>query len=85
MQEYAGNYPSQVSVVSFGFKQQRFEQHHRAALRFPMANFRFSGVDPESDKFDMDAAKKGVSSLQEGMRPTPGSSGTEWIWGPRME
>jgi hypothetical protein len=31
VQEYAGNYPSQVSVVSFGSKQQRFEL--RNALR----------------------------------------------------
>ena len=32
-----GSYPWRVTVVSFGFKKQRFAELHRAALRFPNA------------------------------------------------
>lgn len=38
MQEFTGHYPREITVVSFGFKQDRFEAHHRAALRFPQVN-----------------------------------------------
>jgi hypothetical protein len=34
-QEFTGHYPGEITVVSFGFKQERFESYHRAALRFP--------------------------------------------------
>ena len=44
--EAAGHYPEQISVVSFGFKQRRFVELHRAALRFPRDRFVYVGIDP---------------------------------------
>ncbi len=43
--ELTGSYPATVTVVSFSFKRQRFEQLHRAAIRFPVSAFRFVGED----------------------------------------
>lgn len=37
-QEFTGHYPRDITVVSFGFKQDRYESYHRAALRFPKAS-----------------------------------------------
>ena len=54
-------------MVSFSFKQARFEQFHRAAIRFPQARFRYAGVDPPlGGKFDHQQAQEGVSSSGEG-------------------
>lgn len=44
--QLAGSYPRKVQVVSFGFKQARFEMRHRRAIRFPRDRFQFFGVDP---------------------------------------
>lgn len=44
--ELSGSYPERLTVVSFGFKRWRFEELHRAALRFPRSRFSFSGIDP---------------------------------------
>lgn len=41
-----GAYPDRITVVSFGFKQRRFAELHRAALRFPQSRFHFVGLDP---------------------------------------
>jgi hypothetical protein len=39
----------------------RFENYHRAALRFPSRSFHYIGIDPPLDsKFDLDRAKAGV-------------------------
>ena len=43
-------YPQLISVVGFSFKQRRFTELHRAALRFPSARFRYIGVDPLSNE-----------------------------------
>lgn len=44
--QLAGTYPAKVTVVSFAFKEARFAQMHRAALRWPERSFAFAGVDP---------------------------------------
>lgn len=44
--ELSGSYPERVTVVSFGFKRWRFEELHRAAVRFPRTRFAFEGIDP---------------------------------------
>lgn len=41
-------YPRHVSVVSWGFKRERFE-YHRAVLRLPAARFRFVGPNDPPD------------------------------------
>lgn len=33
--EYTGNYPRNITVVSFEFKRKRFIEFHRYALKFP--------------------------------------------------
>ena len=51
--EAAGRYPSRVTVVSFGFKQHRFVELHRAALRLPRSRFAFIGIDPPHVSLDV--------------------------------
>lgn len=55
--ELSSNYPRRVSVVSFDFKQKRFEELHAGTLK--LADFRYVPMDPQSDKFDEEAALKG--------------------------
>jgi hypothetical protein len=42
--ELTGHYPVKMTAVSYTLKQQRFEQVHRAAVRFPAAAFHFIGT-----------------------------------------
>ena len=42
--EVTGRYPARVAVVSYDFKRDRFEQHHRRAARFPAGAFRYVGT-----------------------------------------
>jgi hypothetical protein len=44
--EFTGAYPKRVTVVGFDFKRARFTDVHRAAIRFPLASFSYSGIDP---------------------------------------
>lgn len=44
--EYTGKYPEKITVVGLDLKKERFENVHRAALRFPAAKFRYVGIDP---------------------------------------
>lgn len=54
-QQIAGDYPRTVTVVSWAFKQARFELH-RAAIRFPAIRFRFDGFN---DPLDLATAWQG--------------------------
>jgi hypothetical protein len=45
--EVTGHYPARVTVVSLPPKRARFEDVHRAAVRYPAAQFEFVGVGPE--------------------------------------
>lgn len=42
--ELTGHYPAQMTAVSYLLKQQRFEQLHRAAVKFPASHFHFIGT-----------------------------------------
>jgi len=42
--EVTGRYPKRVTVVSYTLKERRFNEVHRAALRFPAARFAFVGT-----------------------------------------
>ena len=58
--EVTGNYPSHIKVISFEFKKGRFIDYHRAALRYPIQQFQYIGVDPDSNsRFDLLKAAKG--------------------------
>ncbi len=46
--ECTGRYPQSVTVISWGFKDQRFDLH-REAIRFPKSRFRFEGVNQPQD------------------------------------
>lgn len=58
--EVTGDYPERITVVSFTFKQRRFETLHAPALRWPPDKFRYIGVDPPpSTGFDLERSTKG--------------------------
>jgi len=59
--EVTGRYPQKITAVSYSFKQRRFSEVHRAALRFPKEDFSFLGVVPQSTKFDLQKATEGES------------------------
>lgn len=42
--ELTGTYPHNITVVSYDFKEERFSQLHRSALRFPENRFSFHGT-----------------------------------------
>jgi len=42
--ELTGHYPSNITAVSYTLKQRRFEDVHRAAVRFPHEHFYFIGT-----------------------------------------
>ncbi len=55
-----GSYPTKITVVSFTFKQRRFETLHTPALQWPSDRFHYIGVDPPaSTGFDLDQAALG--------------------------
>lgn len=45
--QVVGRYPHTIKVISFGFKEVRFVDIHRKALRFPRHRFEFYGIDPD--------------------------------------
>ena len=66
--EVTGRYPSKITVVSFTFKQKRFETMHAPALGWPASRFQYIGVDPPSSTgFDLQESTKG--ELENAARP----------------
>lgn len=58
--EVTGSYPTKITVISFTFKQTRFQTLHAPALRWPAQQFKYIGVDPPaSTGFDLDFATQG--------------------------
>jgi hypothetical protein len=58
--QITGSYPRKITVVSFSFKQARFEDYHAHALHWPAELFSYVGVDPpESTGFDLALAADG--------------------------
>lgn len=52
--EMTGHYPEKITLISFSFKRDRFENFHRKALRFPQERFSLIGIDPPEDAgFDL--------------------------------
>ena len=43
--ELTGHYPNKIIVVGFEFKRHRFEQMHRAAIKYPSDHFEYVGID----------------------------------------
>lgn len=66
--EITGRYPDKITMVSFTFKQRRFEEMHSHALRWPIDRFAYLGVDPPpSTGFDLQESQKG--ELENAARP----------------
>jgi hypothetical protein len=43
--QLTGSYPKKITVIGFEFKRQRFVELHRAALKFPLKEFRYIGMN----------------------------------------
>ncbi|GMI02228.1 hypothetical protein TrST_g14281 [Triparma strigata] len=59
--EITGRFPRHISLVSFSFKRQRFEDMHAHALRWPSDRFTYISIDPEAREFDLKLATRGES------------------------
>ena len=58
--EITGRYPDKITMVSFTFKQRRFEEMHSHALRWPIDRFAYLGVDPPtSTGFNLQESQRG--------------------------
>lgn len=58
--DITGSYPEKITMVSFSFKQQRFETLHANALQWPLSRFKYVGVDPPSSTgFNLQEASDG--------------------------
>ncbi|CAN6235067.1 unnamed protein product [Urochloa humidicola] len=60
--ELTGRYPQNITVVSYDFKEERFAQLHRTALRFPEGRFFFSGTP--ATPAAREAALKGEAAVR---------------------
>ncbi|KAL6962368.1 hypothetical protein U1Q18_037325 [Sarracenia purpurea var. burkii] len=60
--ELTGSYPLNITVVSYDFKNERFSNLHRSAIRFPEARFFYSGT-PASPT-SKEAAMKGEALVR---------------------
>eukprot|EP01102_Stenamoeba_stenopodia_P007741 TRINITY_DN2180_c0_g4_i1.p1 TRINITY_DN2180_c0_g4~~TRINITY_DN2180_c0_g4_i1.p1 ORF type:complete len:323 (-),score=62.89 TRINITY_DN2180_c0_g4_i1:269-1237(-) len=47
--EATGEYPRNITIIGFEFKKERFVNYHRAAVRFPLPQFNYVGVNPIVD------------------------------------
>ncbi|CAE6459224.1 unnamed protein product [Rhizoctonia solani] len=56
--ERTGRYPNRITVVGFGVKKQRFEKLHARAMRWPVRQFSYVGVDV-ADQGDLEIAQDG--------------------------
>lgn len=66
--EITGSYPRKITMISFTFKQTRFETMHSKAILWPSNKFRYIGVDPPaSTGFDLESAA--VGELQNAAKP----------------
>jgi hypothetical protein len=58
--EITGKYPTEITMISYTFKQHRFESLHVPALRWPLEKFHYIGVDPpRKSGFDLTESTKG--------------------------
>lgn len=57
--EVTGRYPSQITVVGYEMKRRRFEELHRAAIRFPVVLFEYVGLEPPATGDETTTAREG--------------------------
>lgn len=61
--EVTGRYPVQVTVVGYEMKRRRFDELHRAALRFPTTHFEYIGIKPPTSEEESESASIGEVSI----------------------
>ncbi|GAA6013637.1 hypothetical protein JCM10207_004798 [Rhodosporidiobolus poonsookiae] len=65
--EVTGRWPTFITVVGYGMKRRRYEDVHRAALRWPASAFKYIGIDNEgetSGDYEGEKANEGVYGAQ---------------------
>lgn len=67
--EVTGRYPVQVTVVGYEMKRRRFDELHRAALRFPTTHFEYIGIKPPTSEEESESASIGEVSILLRTRP----------------
>ncbi|KAH8967707.1 hypothetical protein BDL97_03G090400 [Sphagnum fallax] len=79
--ELTGHYPSNITIVSYDFKESRFSELHRIALRFPASQFSFVGIPttPTSQKAAVAGEVKVQKMFQEDPYGCTGSLRTKRI------
>lgn len=63
--EVTGKYPSQITVVGYEMKRRRFEELHRAAIRFPAALFKYIGLEPPATDDEAITAREGEVRVEQ--------------------
>ena len=48
--EYTGHWPGRITIVGYEMKRKRFNDLHRAALRWPEDRFQYVGIDAEGEE-----------------------------------
>ena len=48
--EFTGHFPRNITVVGYEFKRKRFVDLHRAAIRWPLHQFQYVGVDADDEE-----------------------------------
>lgn len=67
--ELTGTYPSNITVVSYDFKEERFAHLHRSAIGFPESRFFYLGTPTSSTS--KEAALKGEALVREQFEGDP--------------
>ena len=64
-----GKWPGKVTIISHGFKEDRFMELHVPAIRFPRRKVEFCGIDPEYMKEESKEFERGrTESVKRGER-----------------
>lgn len=50
--EFIGEFPDQVTIVGFGFKERRFIEYHAKSIDFPADKIRYVAIDPQPKDYD---------------------------------
>lgn len=62
--EVTSRYPSQITVIGYEMKRQRFERLHRAAVKFPAQSFQYIGLEPLASEKESAKARDGEVSAR---------------------
>ncbi|KAG1716092.1 hypothetical protein ID866_1064 [Astraeus odoratus] len=65
--EVTGRYPSRITLVGYEMKRRRFEELHRAAVKFPVQSFQYIGIEPQT--IDSESTKARDGEFWNGYKP----------------